>query len=151
MRGKEFVADLARTYFILVTLITAATFFLGIYFDPNASFGYDAFLSPLIYAACGTLPGVVLYSRHELTLKGFLFRKALQFVLIETIVLSVAFPYASDHTSRENVLPVLGTCIFVIYVLVHVIEWGLDCLSARKMTQDLIHLQRTARNDHLTD
>ena len=144
MRGKEWMAELARTYFILVTLITAATFLLGMYFDPDARFGYDAFLSPLIYAACGTLPGVVLYSRQELGLKAFLFRKALHFVLIEAIILSVAFPYASVHTKRGNVVPVLGLCVFVIYVLVHGIEWGLDCLSARKMTEDLIRLQKSA-------
>ncbi|HBA50643.1 MAG TPA: hypothetical protein DCZ91_23165 [Lachnospiraceae bacterium] len=143
MRGKEWLAELARTYFILVTLITMATFLLGMYFDPDARFGYDAFLSPLIYAACGTVPGVVLYSRHELSLKAFLFRKILHFVLIEAIILSVAFPYASVHTERKNVVPVMGLCIFVIYVLVHGIEWGLDCLSARKMTEDLLRLQKS--------
>ena len=49
MNGKEFAIRLMTTYFTLVTLITAATLGMGQYFEPEASFGYEAFASPLIY------------------------------------------------------------------------------------------------------
>ena len=69
MRGKELLNDMIYTYFMLVTMISAVMALLGIRFIPDASFGYEAFKMPLIYAAYGTLPNVVMYARQELTRK----------------------------------------------------------------------------------
>ena len=74
MHGKEFIMKIIRTYFTLVTLITVAIFLIGAQLAPDASLSYTAFAIPLIYAACGVLPSVVMYSRKELTVKQFLVR-----------------------------------------------------------------------------
>lgn len=141
MHGKEFLVRLVRTYFILVTLITAATFVLGLYLDPGARFGYAAFSTPLIYAACGILPNAVMYSKRELTLKEFLVRKAVQFVLIEVIILSVAFYGINIHMEKDRAI-MMGICILAIYVLVHIIYWIQNYFSARKITEELISFQK---------
>lgn len=141
MYGKEFAIRLMTTYFTLVTLITAATLGMGLYFEPEASFGYEAFASPLIYGVCGTLPGVVMYSRKELSVKAFLIRKALQFVLIETAVLLVAF-CNPDRVQRIDIMAGMGISVFVIFVLAHGIDWLEDCLAAKRLTEELLAFQQ---------
>lgn len=140
MHGKEFANDMLTSYFSLVTLISVVMLVLGLNFYPDASFGYVAYAFPLIYGACGILPNVVMYSRHELTIKEFLVRKVIQFILTEMIVLFAVF--GNVLTEDINVVIATGIGIFIVYVVAHIIDWIQECLSAKKMTEDLIKLQQ---------
>ena len=51
MSFKEHLRSVMSRFFVIVTLINLATFVMGEIFRPDDSFGYEAFLSPLIYAA----------------------------------------------------------------------------------------------------
>ena len=137
---KSFLVRMMTVYFTLVTLITAAILLLGLCMEPEAEFGYSAFAAPLIFAACGTLPGVVMISRHELTIKAYMLRKLLQLVLIELLVLWVSGARSEDGTALQ-----LAVCILVIFLCAHGISWLQECYAARQMTADLIRLQEKAR------
>lgn len=65
MRGKELLNDMIYTYFMLVTMILVIMAVLGTQFMPDARFGYQEFASPLIYAAFGTLPNLVMYTKKN--------------------------------------------------------------------------------------
>ena len=142
MRGKELIRDMINTYFMLTTLILVVMTVLGTYFMPDVRFGYEEFEAPLIYAAWGTLPNIVMYAKKELTMKQMLVRKIIQLILVEVIVVSVALP--ADILERGNsvLLIALVGCVFVIYVLTHVIEWYQDSLTAKKMTEELLSFQK---------
>ncbi len=101
----------------------------------------EAFASPLIYGVCGTLPGIVMYSRKELSVKAFLIRKALQFVLIEITVLCAAF-CDPNRALRTDILAGMGICVLVIFVLAHGIEWIEDCIAAKRLTEEILAFQR---------
>lgn len=144
MHGKEFWNDLIRSYFTLVTLITAATLVLGLSLEPDVRFGYEAFASPLIFALCGVVPNVVMYSKKELTIKELLVRKLLQLILIEILVLLVAF-YGTEQYAKTERITAIGISIFVIYIITHIIDWFLDYRSAKKMNEELIRFQQTVK------
>ena len=55
MKLKEKIGEAFRLYFILVTLITILLLILGMLLDGDRTFSYEAFLSPLIYAAIGVI------------------------------------------------------------------------------------------------
>lgn len=150
MHGKEFFVDLIRTYFILVTLITVGILVMGSYFEPNACFGYEAFAAPLIYGGCGVLPNAVMYTRRELTIKELLARKAIQLILIEGIVLSVAFWNTDICSGQSDIVIGMGVCILLIYVLAHVIDWLQAYISAKRLTEELMNLQKTANDASCT-
>lgn len=126
-------------YFTLVTLITAAILLLGLYMEPEAEFGYSAFAEPLILAACGTLPCVVMISRHELTLKAYMLRKIMQLILIELLVIWVSGARIEDGSALQFAISIL-----VIFLCAHGISWLQECYAARQMTADLIRLQEKA-------
>lgn len=145
MHGKEFFMDLLNSYFIVVTLITAATFIMGVILFPDASFGYVAFASPLIYGACGILPNFVMYSKRELSIKEVLIRKGIQFVLIEVLVLTAAFGGGDIVGERLKAAIAMGISIFVIFVISHMIDWMQDCMAAKRMTDELIRFQESVK------
>ena len=73
-----------------------------------------------------------------MTLKEFLIRKVSQLLLIEIIVLFVAF---GGGKSDFRIVVSTGIGIFAIFVVSHIIDWVQKCLSAKKMTEDLKRLQ----------
>ena len=142
MSGKELIRDMINTYFMLTTMILAVMTVLGTYFMPETTFGYEQFEAPLIYAAWGTLPNIVMYAKKELTMKQMLLRKMIQLILVEVIVLAVALPTEIMEHGNKALVISLVICIFVIYVLTHVIEWYQDSVTAKRMTEELLIFQK---------
>ena len=122
-RGKELIRDMINTYFMPTTMILAAMTVLETYFMPEVRYGYEQFETPLIYAAWGTLPSIVMYAKKELTMKQMLVRKIIQLILVEVIVISVALPTEILESGNCVLVISLVICVFVIYVLTHAIEW----------------------------
>ena len=142
MRGKELIRDMISTYFMLTTMILVVMTMLGTCFMPEVRFGYEQFEAPLIYAAWGTLPSIVLYAKKELTMKQMLVRKIIQLILIEVIVLIVALPAEIFEGGDSALVISLIACVFIIYLLTHAIDWYQDSVTAKKMTEELLIFQK---------
>lgn len=142
MRGKELIRDMISTYFMLTTMILVVMTMLGTCFMPEVRFGYEQFEAPLIYAAWGTLPSIVLYAKKELTMKQMLVRKIIQLILIEVIVLIVALPAEIFEGGNSALVISLIACVFIIYILTHAIDWYQDSVTAKKMTEELLIFQK---------
>ena len=142
MQGKELINDMIYTYFMLVTMILVVMTILGSYFFPDVRFGYEFCETPLIYAAYGTLPNLVMYGKKEFTMKQLLVRKIIQLVLVEVIVIAVAVPEELIEIGGIEVVVSLAVSIFVIYILTHIIEWFQNNAAAKKMTEELLIFQK---------
>ena len=142
---KELIRDMLNTYFMLATMISFAMMILGVKYIPDAQFGYEAFKMPLIYAAYATLPNMVMYAKKELNMKQLLFRKIIQLLLVEIIVLQVAIPKRIYEAGEMEIVIALAFGAFCIFLLTHVVEWFMNMLQARKMTDDLMKFQEKMR------
>ena len=142
MQGKELIHDIINTYFMLVTMILGVMAILGTYFMPDVKFGYEVFGIPLLYAALGTIPNVIMYSKKELTIKQFLIRKVIQLVLIEVIIIAVALPAEVIDEGKTDLVMSLAISIFVVFILTHLIEWFQNYVAAKQMTENLMSFQR---------
>ena len=132
---------------MLTTLITLAVYILGSRFDGDARFGYDAFLTPLIYAGCCVLPSLVTYSKRELKPREWLAREALQFLLTEAVVLVLAIRSRAIDTSRPGVVLGVAGSVLVIYLLVFLLSWLVNSSEARKANRELLEFQRLHGGD----
>ncbi len=143
MHGKEFVLDVIRTYFTVVTFINVVMFVVGTQFAPDYRFGYEAFKAPLIYGAVGVLPNIIMYSKRDLTVKELWIRKILQLIVIEISVLSVAFYDVDTTFQKPEVVVRVGIGIFLIYVISTIIDGLQDYFEAKKMTEELMRFQKS--------
>lgn len=141
MSFKEHLKSVMSLYFVIVTLINAATFILGEIFRPDERFEYDAFLSPLIYAAIALVPMLCMYSKKELTLKQHIVRELLQLISIEVIL--IFFGLGSKSLEPENIALTasFALSVFIIFVLVYVIAWLLDIKLAKQLNSELKSFQ----------
>ena len=129
MSIKQFIVRKLGLFFMLSTLITVAIYLLGSHFDGEARFGYDGFLSPLLYAGCCVLPSLVTWSKRELKPRELILRELIQFLLTEAVVLGIA-----------------GS-VLVIYLLVFLFSWLVNSAQAKQVNQELQAFQRLHGND----
>ena len=142
MEFKKFLIEKMTLFFMLSTLITAAVSLIGSAYDTEALFGYDALLAPLRYAALCILPTFVTWSKHELSLRELLFRRALMLVLLEGVMLYIAFTSPVIDTDRIRVVLTLMGSVLIIFLLVNLCLWLRDSVEAERMNRDLENFRR---------
>ncbi|MCE5196759.1 MAG: DUF3021 family protein [Negativicutes bacterium] len=139
-----FVKKVMMSFFVSVTCICTAMALIGIGFEPNTRFGYEAFLSPLIFGALASIPTLVTYSRKELSFQLAAMRNAIHFLLLEAVILSVLY-FGGMLTSVAMAIS-LGISIFVIDLTVNLVLWINDKRIAKEFNSALKKLQ----NDYET-
>ena len=140
-RWKEWLVRALRLYTLLVTLITVLMIVLGELLDRDRVFGYDAFLSPLIYALIGTAATMVTRSEKELSVRSLIIRKAVSLLLIEGAILLIALNADTIPTVKTWIVPGLALGILAVFILTHVILYLADRKEAEKLSADLARYQ----------
>lgn len=126
-----------RLYFILVTLISILLMALGLMFDSDRVFGYEVFLSPLIYAAIGVIHCFFINTEKELSMKMLIIRRAVVLLAIEAMILTLAYSADSIPTERKGVVAGIAIGIVVVFILSSVIEYVFELAGARELNEAL--------------
>ena len=142
MEFKRFIINKLILFFMLSTLITVAIALIGSAFDPDGKLSYGAMLTPLAYAALCLLPTLVTYSKRELSPRALLVRKIIMLILLEAVVLFLAFESSVIDTSRIEVVLVIAGSVLVIFVLANLFVWLKDSAEAKKLNRDLENFRR---------
>ncbi|MBQ6273745.1 MAG: hypothetical protein IJK63_05925 [Oscillospiraceae bacterium] len=142
MEFKRFLVNKLTLFFALSTLIAVAVSLIGSAFDSQARFGYGVMLKPIEYAALCLLPTFVTWSRRELSPKALLLRKALMLLLLEGVMLFIAFASPDMDTERPEVVLVIAGSVLVVFVLANLFLWLKDAAEAKNLNRDLEKFQK---------
>lgn len=134
---KEHIKDNAINFFIIVTMINIAIFVCGSILAPEQVLHYNAFIIPVIDGILGVVPGLVMYSKRELTVKQMIVRNIIQLLSIELII--VVFTFGFSKITNEQVPYMIGVviCVAFVYVAVIIIRYLLDMKTARQLNDEL--------------
>jgi hypothetical protein len=127
------------SFFVSVTCICAAMALVGMIFETDTRFGYEAFLSPLIFGAIASFPLLVKYSKKELSLKQTAIRNISHFILLEVTILITLYLMGALKSASMTVS--LATSILMIYITVNLVLWINDKRTAREFNNALKILQ----------
>ena len=142
MKLKEKIGEAFSLYFILVTLITVLLLILGTLLDGDRTFSYEAFLSPLVYAAIGVIPVFFVNDEKEVSLKGLLVQRIIQLLIIEAAMLGIAFLGKNIDTDRSEVVIGIAVGVVVVFALSIIVEYLFEASIAQKLNEDLERFQR---------
>jgi len=84
----------------------------------------------------------VTWSRRELTPGQLIARKALMLVLLEAVILLIAYTSPVIDTDSAAVVLAIGGSVVVIFVLVNLFNWLRGSAEAKRMNRDLEAFQR---------
>lgn len=139
MKFKEYLLQkVIPTYFMLVTFLVLFIYLAGRILEPEAQFGYDVLLSPLIYAGIGILPDLFAYSRKEYNMKQTMIRKLIQLCVLISLILG--FSFAMGVIKNWITAVVIFCGVLVIYGILEIILWWIELRTARLLTQALNRL-----------
>ena len=147
MKIKDRLGEAFRMYFILVTLITVLLLILGLTLDNDRVLGYEAFLSPLIYAAIGVIPVFFFGSEKEISMRRLLIQRIVTLLFVEAVVMVLAFSAKSIPTERKGVVIGIAVGIAVVYVLSLVVEYIFELIQSREMNEALEMYQRREESE----
>ena len=142
MKFKNRLAEAFRLYFILVTLITVLLMIVGLIFDSDKRFGYEVFLSPLLYAAISVIPSFFINTARELSMKKLIIRHLLQLFVIEIMMLAIAFTSNNIPSEKKGLIIGLVIGIAAIYVLSLVIEYIFELTQSKELNAALEKYQK---------
>ena len=130
-----FVKKIMMSFFVSVTCITAAMLLLGLIFQPENRFGYEVFLSPLLFGVISSIPLLVKYSKVELTIRQTAVRNTIHFILLELTILSVL--YFGGILTTIPMTVSLGISILLIDITVNLVIWINDKRTAKQFNDAL--------------
>ena len=140
---REHIKNNLMSFFIIVTLVNIAIFICGIVLAPDEKLGYTAFIVPVIDGLLGVVPGLVMYSKRELTVRQMIVRDIVQLLSIELIILVFTFGFSGFSNVDVSKFLAIVLSVAFVYVGVVVIMYLLDFRTAKKMTDDLKAFQKS--------
>ena len=139
---RDHIKNNLMSFFIIVTLVNIAIFVCGIVLAPDEKLDYTAFIVPVIDGLLGTIPGLVMYSKRELTVKQMIVRDIIQLLSIELIILVFTFGFSGFSNVEISKLTAVVLSVAFVYAGVVFIMYLLDFRTAKKMTDDLKAFQK---------
>ena len=136
---KFFVKKVMVSFYISVTYIILAMAVIGLIFEPDTNFGYEAFFSPLIFGAIAAFPKMITYSKEELSVRQTLIRNIIHFLLLEILIL-LSLYFGNILTSISMTVS-LAVTILIIYISVSTIMLINDKKTASEFNKALKILQ----------
>ena len=140
---KEHIKDNLINFFIIVTMVNIVIFICGSLFAPDQNITYAAFIVPIIDGILGSIPGLIMYSKRELTVKQMIIREVIQFFMVEIIILLFSFGFSGFRIENLNMIAIVALSVAAVYISVWVIRFFLDSRKAKKMTDDLKMFQKS--------
>ena len=140
---REHIKNNIMSFFIIVTLVNIAIFVSGMILAPDEKLSYAALIVPVVDGILGVIPGLIMYSKRELTVKQIIVRDIIQLISIELIMLVFSFGFSGfDNVDVPRLIAVTGS-VALVYVGVVAIMYALDFRTAKKMTDDLKAFQKS--------
>ena len=141
-RIRERLGEAFRLYFILVTLITILLMVVGMLFDGDRTFSYEAFFSPLFYAFIGVIPVFFFRSDKELSMKRLIIRNVLYVLIVEAAILLIVFKAPNIPSDRIEVVISIAVGVLVVFILSLIVEYIFELTQANEMNTYLEEYQK---------
>lgn len=132
---KRKLEQAVKLYFMLVTFISILLMILGLAFDSDRTLSYSVFASPLIYAAIGVIPVFLPQKKAEPSVKTLRIRRILGLLIIEAIVLLLAFSADTIPTQKSGVVVGISVGIVIIFILTDIIEYMYERSKADELNK----------------
>lgn len=117
--------------------IIAMAVFCQIYY-PQSTFGVERLYEILLYDLAGVLPSLIFCSSRELTGRQFLVRKIVHFIVLEVVLLVLAYWLNWIYTMPE--ILTLAASIFCLYIVVWIVSWQVSLKTACRINERLQRL-----------
>ena len=145
MELKSILKKCMIDFLMIQAGITFTIGVIGCIKTPALGVTHYSFFMPFVYAFFCVIPSLVIYSAKELSIKQMLIRKAIQFLLIEFIVMLVSYIIGTLNNTFICIAILLA--VIVVYIVVNVLEYLFCKSAADAMTKKIQHIKEKEQNE----
>lgn len=145
MELREFFKKCMIDFLLIQAGITLSIGIIGCSSPSAGRPDYSILFLPFIYAFFCLLPSFVVYSSKELSLKQMVFRKILQFLLIEAVVLLVS--YIAGAFINDSLCVTILLTVAIIYAAVNLIDYYMEKNDSAEMTKKIQQIKEQTKNE----
>ena len=145
MELKSILKKCMIDFLMIQAGITFTIGVIGCIKTPTLGVTHYSFFMPFVYAFFCVIPSLVIYSAKELSIKQMLIRKAIQFLLIEFIVMLVSYIIGTLNNTFICIAIILA--VIVVYIVVNVLEYLFCKSAADAMTKKIQHIKEKEQNE----
>lgn len=132
---RGFIQLLVKQYFVIYTGSMIATFCFCMVFYPEEALPVSYLAWMLLFSLCGTLPGLVFYSKKELTPKQWMVRKGVHFVLLEMVLLAAGESLGMYQGMKQGFWFVIT--VLIVYMFVMAVGFWSEKKTAEELNEKL--------------
>lgn len=137
---REFLKSQWYVFLLCDLFISLDMAVMGLILKPDAQTGYWVLFFPPLYAFLCTIPSLFMYSKKELTVKQAIFRRILQIVSIEAIIIGLINGLNTNVSFLNSAL--LGGSVLVVFGAVWFVNWLRVRSEAKELNKRLEILNR---------
>lgn len=138
---KETIKKLAEVFLTCHFLISAAIGVCGLLLEPDTRLGYEDMFAPALMAFLCTLPTLLTVRNERLTLKQIVFRKIVQVLLVEIIVLSMIH-FGFNGIDSVGSAVIVAAAVLLVFAGVSLADWARGYMDAEDLNRRLAELQK---------
>lgn len=138
---KETIKKLAEVFLTCHFLISAAIGVCGLLLEPDTSLGYEDMFAPALMAFLCTLPTLLTVRNERLTLKQIVFRKIVQVLLVEIIVLSMIH-FGFNGIDSVGSAVIVAAAVLLVFAGASLADWAREYMDAEDLNRRLAELQK---------
>lgn len=135
MNFSGLVKQLVRMYFVIYTCSMVGTVCFCSIFIPEVALDVSFIVWMFVFALFADLPGMVFYSKRELSKKQWRKRAVLHFFLLEAVLMTAGRLYEMWIGIFQGIC--FGGVVLIVYVLVIFVNYQLDHKMAEEMNKKL--------------
>ena len=143
MELREFLKKCMIDFLLIQAGITLAIGIIGCTSSPEGQVNYYILFMPFLYAFFCLLPSFITYSSKELSIRQMIFRKVIQFLLIELIVLLIS--YLAEALVNTFLCITIMLTVVVIYSAVNLIDFYIEKTNSDSMTRKIQQLKESTQ------
>lgn len=137
MKLINFIKLFIRNYFIILGVLIVVLVVTNI--DSEATFSIHTLYSAMLFVLLGDLTMFILYTPNEISEKQMAVRKAIQFIVLEAVLLVATNVTGWVSGILNNIFFALE--ILLIYVVVLSVNWLNDKRTADAINAKLVHIK----------
>lgn len=145
MELREYFKKILLDFLMIQAGINITIGIIGLLNPSQNVISPTAFFMPFVYAFFCTLSSLVTYSSKEISARKMLFRKIIQFILIELTVIFIT--YSADALADKTMFTAVLVSVFIIYLLVNLVDYFFSKTQADKMNQKLRDINQMKNSD----
>ena len=137
---KEIIKRLLEVFLICHFVISMGIGIAGSIIKPGIVLTYEDLFEPAVMALLCTIPTLLTIRTDELSIKQLVFRKIIQILIVEGIILSLTY-FGTNGLHSVGEFLIVFIAVLLVFAGISLLDWASSYFEAKELNRMLLQMQ----------